>query len=82
MTRSYSPRHSRHERRNDPADGRVTRVYLTDKSRRMRADLEAAVQRVIDRLIGDRDPQTQAVVEQALSEMLEHLEPDAPNSHS
>ena len=70
------------QRRNDPADGRVTRVYLTDKSRRMRADLEAAVQRVIDRLIGDRDSQTQAVVEQALSEMLEHLEPDAPNSHS
>lgn len=55
------------ERRSDPSDGRVTRVYLTDKSRALQADLEAAVERVIDRLSLDSDTEEQAVLRDQLT---------------
>ncbi len=62
------------ERRSDPKDGRVTRVYLTDKSRAMQADLESAVERVINRLNLDRDDDEQAVLRDELSKMITSLD--------
>lgn len=62
------------ERRSDPRDGRVTRVYLTDKSRAMRTDLEAAVERVIDRLKANRSVEEQNFLGNELSEMLRSLD--------
>lgn len=62
------------ERRSDPRDRRVTRVYLTDKSRAMRTDLEAAVERVIDRLKANRSVEEQNFLGNELSEMLSSLD--------
>ena len=62
------------ERRSDPNDGRVTRVYLTDKSRALQADLEAAVERVIDRLSLDSDIDEQSALRDQLTEMLKSLD--------
>ncbi|MBV1932252.1 MAG: MarR family transcriptional regulator [Porticoccaceae bacterium] len=62
------------ERRSDPSDGRVTRVYLTDKSRAMQADLEAAVERVIDRLNLDRNDNEQGLIRDELKAMLTSLD--------
>ncbi len=62
------------ERRSDPQDGRVTRVYLTDKSRAMQGDLEAAVERVIDRLSLDRNEQEQDTLINELKAMLASLD--------
>lgn len=57
----------------DPTDKRVTRVYLTDKSKALQGDLENAVERVIDRLkesLLDGEPD---VIKQQLKQMLESL---------
>ncbi|RLA46479.1 MAG: hypothetical protein DRR42_18360 [Gammaproteobacteria bacterium] len=62
------------ERRNDPNDKRVTRVYLTEKSKAMQADLEAAVGRVIDRLNLDRDSKEQEAIRDELTRMLTSLD--------
>lgn len=62
------------ERRSDPNDGRVTRVYLTDKSRALQADLEAAVERVIDRLSLNSDIAEQTALRDQLTEMLRSLD--------
>lgn len=62
------------ERRSDPSDGRVTRVYLTDKSRAMQADLESAVERVIDRLNLDRKGDEQKIICNELKAMLTSLD--------
>ena len=62
------------ERRSDPSDGRVTRVYLTDKSRALQADLEAAVKRVIDRLSLGRNIDEQDILHNQLTEMLASLD--------
>lgn len=61
-------------RRDDPNDGRVTRVYLTDKSRALRGELEAAVTRVIARLQTNQDAATQTLVGGELQGMLESLD--------
>ena len=58
------------ERRSDPHDGRVTRVYLTDKSRKMQAKLEAAVERVLNRLNLDRSEEELHKLQGELSTML------------
>ena len=62
------------ERRSDPNDGRVTRVYLTDKSRALQADLEAAVERVIARLNLDRNTKEQDILRNELTEMITSLD--------
>ena len=62
------------ERRNDPKDGRVTRVYLTDKSKAMQVNLEAAVERVIDRLNLDRSADEQNILFDELNRMLASLD--------
>jgi len=60
-------------RRPDPTDKRVTRVYLTDKSKALQSDLEKAVERVINRLneniaAGDDD-----MIKLQLTQMLKSL---------
>ena len=62
------------ERRHDANDGRVTRVYLTEKSRAMRANLESAVERVINRLSLDGNGEKQDVLESQLKDMLTSLD--------
>ena len=62
------------ERRSDPHDGRVTRVYLTDKSRKMQAKLEAAVERVLNRLNLDRSEEELHKLQGELSTMLNSLD--------
>ncbi len=62
------------ERRSDPSDRRVTRVFLTDKSRALQADLEAAVERVIDRLQLNQGVAEQRIIRNELSEMLKSLD--------
>jgi DNA-binding MarR family transcriptional regulator len=61
------------ERRGDPQDRRVTRVFLTDKSRALQSDLETAVARVIDRLNERQDPEQQKAMRDNLSQMLASL---------
>ncbi len=60
-------------RRSDPADKRVTRVYLTDKSRALQGDLESAVERVITRLKENIAPDEQDIIKLQLKQMLESL---------
>ena len=62
------------ERRNDPDDKRVTRVYLTEKSKAMQADLEAAVERVIGRLNLDRNSEEQEAIYEEITRMLASLD--------
>lgn len=62
------------DRRSDPDDGRVTRVYLTDKSRKLQAKLEAAVERVLDRLNLDRSEEELETLQQELGKMLASLD--------
>lgn len=62
------------ERRSDPSDRRVTRVFLTEKSRALQADLEAAVERVIDRLQLNQGVAEQRIIRNELSEMLKSLD--------
>ncbi len=62
------------ERRSDPDDGRVTRVYLTDKSRKMQAKLETAVERVLNRLNLDRSEEELHRLQRELSRMLNSLD--------
>ena len=57
-------------RRPDPADKRVTRVYLTDKSKALQSDLEKAVERVITRLNENIAPDEEDVVKLQLKQML------------
>ena len=57
-------------RKPDPADKRVTRVYLTDKSKALQSDLEKAVERVITRLNENIAPDEEDVVKLQLKQML------------
>jgi DNA-binding MarR family transcriptional regulator len=60
-------------RDSDPRDGRVTRVFLTDKSRALRGHLEDAVARVIAQLQATLDATQQAVIRDILQRMAESL---------
>lgn len=60
-------------RRRDSADKRVTRVYLTDKSKALQSDLEKAVERVISRLQEEIAGGEQDVIKLQLKQMLESL---------
>tara|TARA_R110000787_G_scaffold19496_8_gene58424 strand:+ start:7545 stop:8009 length:465 start_codon:yes stop_codon:yes gene_type:complete len=62
------------ERRSDPSDRRVTRVFLTDKSRALQADLETAVERVIDRMQLNQGVAEQRIIRKELNEMLKSLD--------
>lgn len=57
----------------DPRDGRVTRVFLTDKSRALRGHLEDAVGRVITQLQANLDASQQAAIRDILKRMAESL---------
>lgn len=57
-------------RKPDPADKRLTRVYLTDKSKALQSDLEKAVERVITRLNENIAPDEEDVVKLQLKQML------------
>lgn len=57
-------------RRRDPSDKRVTRVYLTGKSKALQSDLEKAVERVISRLNENIAPDEEDVVKLQLKQML------------
>lgn len=61
------------ERRGDPEDRRITRVFLTDKSRSLQSDLELAVERVINRLNDRQNPEQQKAIRDGLSQMLTSL---------
>lgn len=60
-------------RDSDPRDGRVTRVFLTDKSRALRGHLEDAVARVIAQLQATLDATQQAAIRDILQRMAESL---------
>ncbi len=60
-------------RRRDPADKRVTRVYLTDKSKALQGDLEKAVERVITRLKEDIAVDEHDIIKLQLKQMLDSL---------
>ena len=60
-------------RRPDPSDKRVTRVYLTAKSKALQGDLEQAVERVITRLHEDIDSHDHDVIKVQLRQMLASL---------
>jgi len=60
-------------RRRDPCDKRVTRVYLTDKSKMLQGDLERAVERVISRLHEEIAGEEQDIIKAQLKQMLESL---------
>ena len=57
-------------RKPDPADKRVTRVYLTDKSKALKSNLEQAVERVITRLNENICPDEEDVVNRQHKQML------------
>lgn len=57
-------------RRRDPSDKRVTRVYLTDKSKALQSDLEKAVERVITHLNENITPDEEDVVKLQFKQML------------
>lgn len=61
-------------RRRDPGDRRITRVYLTDRSRALRGALEAAVSQVMKRMRGDLDGALWRQLEVQLGAMLERLD--------
>ena len=67
-------------RRRDPADKRVTRVYLTDKSKALQGDLENAVERVITRLkeniAVDEQDNINAQLKQMLAALSAHYSPN------
>lgn len=60
-------------RRRDPADKRITRVYLTDKSKSLQGDLEKAVKKVITRLSEDIAVGEEDVMKLQLKQMLNSL---------
>ncbi|MBL4782237.1 MAG: MarR family transcriptional regulator [Porticoccaceae bacterium] len=60
-------------RRRDPTDKRVTRVYLTNKSKALQGDLEKAVEKVITRLNEDIATGEEDVVKLQLKQMLHTL---------
>jgi len=60
-------------RRADPSDKRVTRVYLTAKSKALQGDLEQAVERVITRLHEDIDSGDHDIIKTQLRQMLASL---------
>ncbi|OUS15839.1 hypothetical protein A9Q88_09760 [Gammaproteobacteria bacterium 50_400_T64] len=60
-------------RRADPTDKRVTRVYLTDKSKALQSDLEKAVERVINRLNEDIAAGDDDMIKLQLAQMLKSL---------
>jgi len=60
-------------RRADPTDKRVTRVYLTDKSKALQSDLEKAVERVINRLNEDIAAGDDDMIKIQLTQMLKSL---------
>jgi len=60
-------------RKPDPADKRVTRVYLTDKSKALQRDLEKAVERVISRLHEEIAGGEQDIIKAQLKQMLDSL---------
>lgn len=62
------------ERRPDPQDRRVVRVYLTDQSRALRGALEAAISRVMIHLRGDLGDESLQLLEQQLGAMLRRLD--------
>jgi len=60
-------------RRRDPADKRVTRVFLTDKSKALQGDLEKAVERVITRLKENIAVDEHDMIKIQLKKMLDSL---------
>lgn len=69
-------------RESDPADKRVTRVYLTDKSRALQGDLERAVERVIARLKENLAAGTQDIIKDQLTSMLDSLSSEYGSSRT
>lgn len=62
------------ERRSDPDDARLSRVYLTDKSRALREPVEAAWQRVEARLTANLSLEERLLLRRLLQQMLTNLE--------
>ena len=60
-------------RKPDPTDKRVTRVYLTGKSKALQSDLEKAVERVITRLKENIAVDEQDIIKLQLKQMLDSL---------
>lgn len=61
------------ERRADPADARVSRVYLTDASRRLHGDVNAAWDAVETRLLRGLSADEQTALRRLLQTLLNNL---------
>jgi len=61
------------DRQPDPADKRVTRVYLTEKSKALQSDLEKAVERVITRLKENIAVDEEDIIKLQMKQMLDSL---------
>lgn len=63
-------------RRSDPRDGRVTRVFLTPKGRKLRPRLEAAADNAIEALTEPLDRYEREALRELLARMaMPHIEP-------
>ena len=62
------------ERRPDQGDRRVARVYLTERARALRGELERAIIRVMAHLRGDLADEAWQLLEQQLGAMLQRLD--------
>ncbi len=62
------------ERRPDQGDRRVVRVYLTERARALRGELERAIIRVMGHLRGDLADEAWQLLEQQLGAMLQRLD--------
>lgn len=60
-------------RASDPRDKRVTRVYLTAQSHALKGHLEAAVERIIERLQAGLDTPEQETIRETLKLMAQSL---------
>ena len=61
------------ERRPDPDDGRVRRVYLTREARRLKGKLVPLVEQIVGRLVAGIDERALATTRSTLRRMFENL---------
>ncbi|WP_433065945.1 MarR family winged helix-turn-helix transcriptional regulator [Dactylosporangium sp. CS-033363] len=62
------------ERRPDPADRRLVRLYLTEKARAAQAPIEDARRRLADHALATLDPEELRVLEVALGKIIDRMQ--------
>jgi DNA-binding MarR family transcriptional regulator len=61
------------ERRPDPDDQRITRVYVTEKARAMHEEARAGLRELNDEIVGTLDPQDQELLRRLLGKIQARL---------